>query len=224
VDQLDDTLPLAEQTGFAILLERTPETQPENQPTEPVQDSTDPTEGTVAPTEAATESTEATTESTVPVETVVNNAKLVFTSENYVILVYGDGKTAAAALEMLKLIQADAQALHNAAPEEITMTWVKGETTADLSAMAKQLGLSADWWRSIASVTMQEASDATDTEVSVEMDAVLVIVAQENVYCLYDCTEDPAMAQTIADSLAENSGVVVDGWVLAKVVPAQEEA
>lgn len=215
-----------ENGGFAVLYERIEEQEvadPEKtgateatEETETTNEETVPTEPTVADFIDSTEPTET--------ATFVMSVRMIYTSADYVIAVYGDGDTAVAALEVLKQIQADALELHDIQPDEITMEMVDGEQKTDISALFEKLELAEDWWRSITAIHSDEnACLDVSVALGVEQLPMVCISAAEDMYCVFDFQGDYVQAQALADSLKDGQSTVVDGYVLVKIALTMEQ-
>lgn len=215
-----------ENGGFAVLYERIEEQEVADPETTGATEATEETETTNEETVPTEPTVTDSIDSTEPTETAtfVMSVRMIYTSADYVIAVYGDGDTAVAALEVLKQIQADALELHDIQPDEITMEMVDGEQKTDISALFEKLELAEDWWRSITAIHSDENAclDVSDT-LGVEQLPMVCISAAEDMYCVFDFQGDYVQAQALADSLKDGQSIVVDGYVLVKIALTMEQ-
>jgi hypothetical protein len=188
---------------YAILLQRNAEvstdmapmdnSQPEEEQTSEELEAagTEPTEPVETEETEATEATEAAEDTPSLTAVEVSGAKVVLTSEEFVMVVYGDDKTMTTALQVYAQIVDKEQ--------EVLTRWNAGERSLDLDKMFAQILADSRWWVDAKEVSLDVT--AVQEEIAayaVDEPVVLQITCGDSKVVVVEC-----MSEFLADSLWE---------------------
>ena len=142
--------------NYAVLLQAAgtvsdDETEPADDATEPVDDATEPVDDATEPVDDATEPADDTTEPAEPVELTaisVEEARLVLTTQDFVLVIYGDDTAPVSGIRFFEAITEETA--------ETADSWDVAGEAHRLDALLAELLEDEHWWRTVTEVSTSE--------------------------------------------------------------------